>query len=84
MAGKQFTLNVINQDGIIFYGSVDVLFVPSARDVIAIMAYHTPMIMRLGTGQITVKQDHKTNVLTNVRSGIVYVGENEVSVLVNS
>lgn len=84
MAGKkQFTLSVINQDGILFYGSCDALFVPSERDVIAIMAYHAPMLMKLGKGSVIVREGRKNTTLTQIKAGVMYVGENEVKVLVN-
>lgn len=84
MAGKnKFTLNVINQAGIIYYGDCDVLFVPADKETVAIMAYHTPMIMKLGKGRISIRENHQTKHLIEAKSGIVYVAENSVVVLVN-
>jgi len=84
MAGKnKFTLNVINQEAIIYYGDCEVLFVPSDKETVAIMAYHTPMIMKLGEGRISIRENRKTKHIADVKSGIVYVAENSVTVLVN-
>lgn len=83
MASKKFTLRVINQDGILYYGNPDVLFVPSERDTVAVMAYHTPMIMKLGRGSISIREGHSTKKLTDIKAGVMYVGDNDVSVLVS-
>lgn len=85
MAGKQgLTLNIITQDGVLYYGQCEVAFVPSSTgEIVAVLAYHTPMIMKLGQGPVSVRENHKTKVIANVKSGVMYVGDNEVSVLVN-
>lgn len=85
MAGrkKTFTLNILNQEGIILYGNYEVVFVPSAKGEMAIMAFHTPMIMMLTPGKIRTREHHKNVVVAEVEAGIVYVGENEVTILVN-
>jgi F0F1-type ATP synthase epsilon subunit len=82
MASKKFTLTIINQDGIVYYGSPDVLFVPSERDIVAIMAYHTPMIMKLGAGDVIVRDGHEHKKMATIKAGIIYVGENTVTVLI--
>lgn len=82
MASKQFTLQVVNQEGIVFYGNCNVLFVPGERDVVAIMAYHEPMIMKLGPGDVIIREGRKTRTLATVKHGVVYVGENEVSAII--
>jgi F0F1-type ATP synthase epsilon subunit len=83
-SGKsKFTLSVISQTEIVYYGNCDVLFVPSGRDIVAIMAYHTPMIMKLGKGKVVMRDSSPNRELVSIESGLLYVGDNEVSVLVN-
>lgn len=84
MAGKnKFTLNIINQEAVIYYGECEVLFVPAEKETIAIMAYHTPMIMKLSKGRISIRENRKTRHITEAASGVLYVAENSVTVLVN-
>lgn len=63
MAGndQKFTVSVLNESGVLFYGKCDVLFVPTKRDVLAVLAHHTPMIAKLGQGQVVVKVDREKN-----------------------
>lgn len=83
MAGKKhFTLNVINQEGIVYYGDCSVLFVPGEHDIVAVMPYHEPMIMKLFKGIISMREGHHNTQITEINDGVMYVGENEVSVLV--
>lgn len=85
MAGgkSKFTLSVISQSQILYYGSCDVLFVPTDKEVIAIMAYHTPMIMKLGKGKVVIRDSSPNREIATINAGLVYVGDNQVSVLVN-
>jgi F0F1-type ATP synthase epsilon subunit len=85
MAGSKskFTLSVISQSKIVYYGNCDVLFVPSAQDIVAIMAYHTPMIMKLGKGKVVMRDNSQNRELADIETGLLYVGENQVSVLVD-
>ncbi|MDB5181280.1 MAG: synthase epsilon chain [Candidatus Saccharibacteria bacterium] len=84
MAGSKskFTLSVISQKEIVYYGNCDVLFVPSDHDVVAIMAYHTPMIMKLGKGKVVMRDGSSDRELGTVETGLLYVGDNQVSVLI--
>ncbi|HMR72972.1 MAG TPA: hypothetical protein PKD68_03120 [Candidatus Saccharibacteria bacterium] len=58
------------------------LFVPGEHDTVAVMAYHEPMLMRLAAGKVMVREGHNTNQVAEIQHGIMYVGDNEVSVLV--
>jgi F0F1-type ATP synthase epsilon subunit len=85
MAGKQdrFTLSVLSESDVIYYGECRLLFVPGLSETLAIMPFHTPMISLLGKGEIIAKEDTTQHLITSIEKGILYVGENEVSVLVN-
>jgi F0F1-type ATP synthase epsilon subunit len=67
----------------VYYGECNTLFVPSENDMIAILAYHTPMIMKLGKGDVAIKTGREKRTLTVITGGLLYVGNNEVTVLVN-
>lgn len=85
MASKRgtFTLTVVNEHDVIFYGDCHVLFVPGQRDIVAIMPEHTPMIMRLSKGDVIVQNHHDKRLLTKITTGLLYVGDDEATVLVD-
>lgn len=78
-----FTVSVLGEDGIIYYGDCQALFAPSEKEMIVVLAYHTPMIMKLGAGTVSIRNGRKKETLATVTGGLLYVGNNEVSVLVN-
>ena len=85
MAGqKTFQLKVYNQSGAIFEGDAAILFVPGKRDEVAILPEHTPLIMLLHAGQVSVVAGGERKQITRMEHGILYVGQNEVSVLINA
>lgn len=85
MAGKteKITLSLINEGGVIFYGECKALFVPVGKETIAIMANHTPLIAKVSEGDVAVQENRKRRVISRVKSGLLYVADNEVTVLVN-
>lgn len=80
---KTIKVGIFSEKGIIHYGDCTTLFVPSDVGMIAILPYHTPMIMKLSPGTVSIKSGHVKQDITTVKSGLVYVGENEASVLVD-
>lgn len=82
-AKDEFTLTVTNEKGVIYYGSCELLFLPSEKGEIAIMKQHTPMIMKLSAGKVRMKTSTETQDLVSLNSGVVYVAEDSVSVLVD-
>lgn len=84
MAAKdEFTLTVTNEKGVLYYGPCELLFLPSERGEIAVMKSHTPMIMKLTPGKVRMKTSSGTQEIAKLSSGIVYVAEDNVSVLVD-
>jgi F-type H+-transporting ATPase subunit epsilon len=85
MAREKASINVkiLNKDGSIYNGKCQVLFVPYKKEEIAILPLHTPIIALLSNGKIRIKDDSGTRTVTEITSGIIYVGEDEVSVLVD-
>lgn len=84
MAAKdEFTITITNEKGVLYYGPCELLFLPSQSGEIAIMRHHTPMIMKLVPGKIRIKTSSGMQDVTKVTSGIVYVAEDEASVLVD-
>jgi F0F1-type ATP synthase epsilon subunit len=78
---RKFTLSVMSERAILYYGECSVVFVPGRKESIAILPQHTPMIMKLEPGSISMKLDHTTTNLGEIKSGIVYVADDAVSIL---
>lgn len=79
----KFTVSILSEGGVLFYGDCDALFVPTEKDVVAILAHHTPMIAKLGPGDVIVKSGHSKTTVTTIQRGLLYVGDNQASVLAN-
>ena len=78
-----FTISVLSESGVVYYGDCEVLTVPSKKDFITILPNHAPMIAILGKGPVTIGTGRNRQKLVELKSGLLYVGDNEVSVLVN-
>ncbi|USN96656.1 MAG: F0F1 ATP synthase subunit epsilon [Candidatus Nomurabacteria bacterium] len=84
MAAKdEFTLTVTNEKGVMYYGPCELVFLPSQRGETAVMRHHTPMIMKLTPGKVRMKTSSGTQDIATVTSGLAYVAEDVVSVLVD-
>lgn len=79
----KFTISVLREDKVVYYGDCDVLFAPTVSGMVAILAHHTPMIAMLGSGDISIKVGRDKQTLATVTSGLLYVGENEATVLID-
>lgn len=80
---RTFTISVLSAEGIVYYGECSVLFVPAEHDIIAVLPNHTPMIAMLGSGVVSIKTGREKQSITTINRGLLYVGDNEVTVLVN-
>ena len=86
MASKKETINVsiFSQEGEIYKGEARALFIPYKNEEIAILPEHTPIIALIDSGDIKVVDEQGKRTITTTKSGILHVGEEEVSVLVNA
>jgi F0F1-type ATP synthase epsilon subunit len=80
---KTFTLNILNQTGVVRYGEYEAILVPTSQGETAIMAFHTPSIILMTPGHVRVHEKKGFQTVADIKSGVVYVGENEVTVLIN-
>jgi len=74
---------IVREAGTIHYGKCQALFVPSLDGEIVVLPYHTPMIAKLGKGEVSIRDGRIKNIITNIETGLIYVGDNEVTVLVD-
>jgi len=84
MATKRNALkvSVLNEKGSLFYGDCTSVTVPSERDILTILPFHTPMIAKLGAGKVIIRAGRDKREVATIERGLIYVGENEVTVLV--
>ena len=78
---RTFTISVLRENEVIYYGECNALTVPSMKDSITILPYHTPIIMKMGEGNVIMHTGRKKETLCSVKRGLLYVGDNEVTVL---
>lgn len=81
--GSRFTLSVMDEHKVVYYGDCQILFVPGKRETLAILPHHTPMIMKLEPGEVRMKLEGSVTTLAEIKSGIVYVAADKVTVLAN-
>ena len=80
---KSFTVSVLSESGVVYYGDCEILTVPAMKDSITILPNHTPLITKLGKGPVTIGTGRNKQKLIDIKSGLLYVGDNEASVLVD-
>ncbi|NCU30828.1 hypothetical protein EOL73_02805 [Candidatus Saccharibacteria bacterium] len=86
MAGKvkSFQLSILSEKEIMYYGECNILFAPAFHGGdVAILPEHTPMIMKMGEGGVSMAISGQKTKVCEVKSGVLYVQDNEVIVLVN-
>lgn len=79
----KFPITILREAGVIFEGRCDALIVPSSRGEIAILAHHTPMIAKLSSGVVIVKNGRSKQTVATIETGVLHVGENEATVLLD-
>ena len=78
-----FAITIIAEKGVVHDGRCEALFVPSTRESMVVLAHHTPMIAKLGSGEVVVKTGRGRQVIATISTGLLYVGNNEATVLLD-
>jgi len=79
----QIKVAVLSEEGVLFEGKADCLFVPTARGEVAILPYHMPMVLLMKSGSVKVVSNHQRKKIVEVKKGVVRVDDNQAYVLVN-
>lgn len=84
MGSKQQNLQVkvLNEKEVLYYGECNSLSAPTESGVVTILPFHTPLIAKLGEGKVTAQVEHEKIEIASLERGLIYVGENEVVVLI--
>lgn len=80
---RTITVEVTSEHETLFYGECTAVTVPTETDTFTILPHHTPIIAKLGKGEILVYDGRAKQLQTIIDSGLLYVGDDEVVVLVN-
>jgi F0F1-type ATP synthase epsilon subunit len=77
-------VRILSEGGVLFEGAVKGLLLPYEKEEVAILPQHTPIIAVLSPGNIKIVDTGEPRVIVSVKSGIVYVGDDEAIVLTNT
>lgn len=80
---RSFTLTVLSEHETLYYGECTALTVATNTDVITVLPHHTPIIAKLGKGPVIVYNGRAKQLETEIKGGLIYVGEGESTVLIN-
>lgn len=80
---SSFTLTVLSEESVLYYGDAERLFVPYQKTTIAVLPQHTPMIMKLSTGPVAYVLKGQNVTVCHITSGLLHVQENEVMLVAN-
>ncbi len=78
-----FGVTVVAESGVVHEGTCEALFVPGVKEQLVILAFHTPMIAKLAKGDIVVKSGRSKQKIASIDVGLLYVGDNEATVLLD-
>ena len=81
---KEFEVNILAEDNVIYNGPCESLVVPSSRGQYGILAEHCNMIGAIVPGALTYRLPGQENQILAVSSGFVKIENNTVLVLVNT
>jgi F0F1-type ATP synthase epsilon subunit len=77
-------VKILAEKGTLFEGLCECLLLPYEKEEIAILPQHTPIIALLTSGPVKIMEQGKQREITTIKSGILYVGEDKATVLVNA
>lgn len=80
---RSFVVSILNERETLYYGECSALTVPMKSDTITILPYHTPVIAKLSKGQVVIRVGRQKSVIAELEGGLLYVGDNEATVLIN-
>jgi F-type H+-transporting ATPase subunit epsilon len=75
--------DIISQDRVVFRGAVDKISLPGVDGVAGILPHHTPLLMVLQYGVITVTQDNREQYFT-VAGGFAEVQPDHATILADA
>lgn len=81
---KEFDLNLISPEAVVFQGKATYLSVHSQEGYMGIMANHAPLIAGLVPGKVTFKADGQDKVFTCASNGFLLISSNTATVFGDS
>jgi len=83
MAAKKIFVSILSENGKLFEGNVDCLFVPSKKGEVAILPYHTPLVLLISQGSISILEAGRRVEVIKANKGLLRVDENVAFAMVN-
>jgi len=83
MATNKITVSILSEREKLFEGDVSCLLVPSKKGEVAILPYHTPLILLMVKGEISIIESGRHRQITTIEKGVLRVDENRAFALVN-
>jgi len=77
---KALTVNVLTPEGSLYEGAADAVFLPGSVSPFEVLPGHAPIISALEQGELRVVSGGETVLSRTLRSGVVRVIENTISV----
>jgi F-type H+-transporting ATPase subunit epsilon len=74
-------VEILTPEKRIFEGDVDVLTVPTATGYISVMSDHTPLVLAVGAGKITVKTKNGEKAFENEKGVLQTINNRTVLLL---
>lgn len=83
MSGQAwFDLSIITHDRVVYEGNAVSIIVPGVSGYLGILARHAPIVASLGNGTLTVFGEDGTEIVWDMKLGLLEARDNRVSILV--
>lgn len=80
---KSLEVMILLSDKTLYDGEAFSVFVPTTKGIVAVLPYHTPIIMLLKEGEIKVSTNQGLVNVASINEGVALVDDNKLTVLVS-
>ena len=84
MAGKTYRLEIVTPERLVFSGAVVSVTAPGELGYFGVLANHAPMIVALGEGRVTVRDESESVREIQISGGFFEVVDNRAVILADS
>lgn len=81
---SQIQVNIVSAEGLIYSGSVMMLFIPASTGEMGIAPRHAPLLTKLAPGEVRAQQPDGSILSFYITGGILEIQPNLVTVLADS
>jgi len=84
MSKKNFYLEIITPEKVIFSGRVNMVVVPGTEGIIGILPQHIPLFSKLEAGELKITREGEKTVYMALSGGFIQVEQNRVTILADT